>query len=174
MLLSVHITHSGYDEVDNIEASESVRAILTERKREGAVDFFIGGDLNIELKLDMADDEHQGLDSIEWYGMYGLECRGGGEDTTACEKNELVPTTARLNCTVTSTWTNNEDNREIHTWRAWGSRVHKKQLDYHLGQNNHSFDALHACCFRINKKTVMTVIAPGGDFLELILNCNQK
>ena len=43
----------------------------------------LGGDLNIELKLDIADDEHQGLDSIEWYGMYEPECTGGGEDTTA-------------------------------------------------------------------------------------------
>ena len=60
--------------MDSIEALESVRATLTERKRAGAVDFFIGGDLNIEQKLDIADDEHPGLDSIEWYGMYGPEC----------------------------------------------------------------------------------------------------
>ena len=44
MLLSVCMPHSGYDEVDHLEAVESVRAILTEGKREGAVDFFIGGD----------------------------------------------------------------------------------------------------------------------------------
>ena len=87
MLLSVFMPHSGCDEVDCIEAFESVRATLTEGKRAGAVDFFICGDLNIELKLDIADDDHQGLDSIELYGMYGPECRGGGgEDTIACEK----------------------------------------------------------------------------------------
>ena len=34
---------------------------------------------------------------------------------------------------MTSTWTNNEDKREFHTWRAWGSRVRKKQLDYIMG-----------------------------------------
>ena len=73
--------------MDYIEALESVRATLTEEKRAGAVDFFIGGDLNIELKLDIADDEHQALDSIEWYGMCGPECQGAGEDTSACEKN---------------------------------------------------------------------------------------
>ena len=42
MLLSVYMPHSGYDEVDYIEASESVRATLTEARSEGAVDFFIG------------------------------------------------------------------------------------------------------------------------------------
>ena len=87
MLLSVYVPHSGYDEVDNFGALESVRAALTEGKREGAVDFFVGGDLNIELKLDIADDEHRGLGSIEWYGMYGHECRGGGEDANVYEKN---------------------------------------------------------------------------------------
>ena len=83
VLLSVYMAHSGYDEADSIEALESVRAAVTEGKRKGAVDSFIGGDLNLELKLDIADDEHRGLDSIEWYGMYGLECKGGGEVTIA-------------------------------------------------------------------------------------------
>ena len=49
MLLSVYMLHSGRDVVDYIEALESVRAALMEGKRMGAVDFFIGGDLNIEL-----------------------------------------------------------------------------------------------------------------------------
>ena len=39
---------------------------------------------------------------------------------------------------------------------------------YHLGQNDYSFDALETNCFGINIKTVMTVIFPGGEFLELI------
>ena len=39
---------------------------------------------------------------------------------------------------------------------------------YHCGQNNYSFDALQAYCFGIKYKTVMTVIFPGGEFLELI------
>ena len=85
MLLSGKMPHSGRDE-DYIEAVEAVRATLTEWKRASAVDF-IGGDLNIELTLDNTDGEHHGLDSIEWYGMYGPECRGGGEDTIAFEKN---------------------------------------------------------------------------------------
>ena len=38
-----------------------------------------------------------------------------------------------FNCNVTSTWTENEDNREFYTWRAWGSRIRKKQLDFFTG-----------------------------------------
>ena len=41
-----------------------------------------------------------------------------------------------FNCTVTSTWTNNEESCEFHTWRAWGSRGRKKQLDDFLGPRN--------------------------------------
>ena len=58
MLLSVCMPHSGRDEVDYIEALVSLRVTLTERKREGG--FCIGGDLNLELKLDVDDDEHRG------------------------------------------------------------------------------------------------------------------
>ena len=65
MLLSFYMPHSGRDEVDYIEALEAVRATLVEGKRMGAVDFFIGGDLNIELKLCLADDGHRSPDSIE-------------------------------------------------------------------------------------------------------------
>ena len=112
---------------------ESERAALTEGKRAGAVDFFFGGDLNIELRLDVADDEHQGLDGIEWYGCTGLSAKEAVRIPLLLRKIEVVPTIARLNCTVTKTWTNNEDNREFHTWRAWGSRVRRKQLDYIMG-----------------------------------------
>ena len=51
MLLSVCMPHSGRDEEDYIEALETVRATLTEWKKAGAADFFIGGDLNIEFRL---------------------------------------------------------------------------------------------------------------------------
>ena len=65
-------------------------------RRAGEGDFFIGGDLNIDLKLDNADDEHQGLDSIEWYGMYGPKCKGSREDTIADENIEVIPEIAGL------------------------------------------------------------------------------
>ena len=58
------------------------------------MDFFIGGDLNIELMLDIAEDEYRGQDSIEWFGMYGPECKGGADDIT---KNiEVVPVIQRF------------------------------------------------------------------------------
>ena len=41
MLLSVFVPHSGCDEVDCIEALETVRVTLTGGKRAGAVDFLI-------------------------------------------------------------------------------------------------------------------------------------
>ena len=68
MLLSPKMPHGGRDEQDYIEALETVRVNLTEGKKAGAVDFFICGDLNIEFRLDNADDVLHGLDSIEWYG----------------------------------------------------------------------------------------------------------
>ena len=83
---SLRKMYSGFDKVDYTGALESVRATLMEEKRAGAVDFFIGADLNTEPTLDIADDEHQGLDRIECYGMYGLECKGDGEVVVACEQ----------------------------------------------------------------------------------------
>ena len=97
MLLSVHQPHSGRDEVGYTEALEVVRATLVEGKRMGAVEFFIGGDLNIELKLCLADDEHRALDSIEWYKMYGPACEGTADDIIAYEKKiEMEPVIERL------------------------------------------------------------------------------
>ena len=90
--------------------------------------------MNIELKLCLADDEHRGLDRIEWCAMYGPECEGSAEDIIAYEKKlRWFQLLKDFNCTVTSTWSNNEDSREFHTWRAWGSRGRKKQLDYIMG-----------------------------------------
>ena len=50
---------------------ETVRDTLTEGRKAGAVDFFLGGDINIELRLGNAGEDLHGLDSIERYGMYG-------------------------------------------------------------------------------------------------------
>ena len=64
MLLSVFMPLSGRDEEDHIEALEKVRATLTEEKKEGDVDFFFGGDLNLEFRLDNVDDDLHCLDNI--------------------------------------------------------------------------------------------------------------
>ena len=131
MLLSVYMPHSGRDEG---EALETARATLTEGREAGAVDFFTGGDINIELRLGNAGEHLHGVYSIDWYGTYGPECKGGGEDvTTHVKKIRWLQLLKEINCTVTSTWTNNDDNCESHTWRARRSRVCKKQLDSFVG-----------------------------------------
>ena len=61
-----------------------MRGAPPSRKAEG-VDFQIGGDINIEMKLSNPDKNLQGLDSMERYGMYGPDCRSGGEDVTTYE-----------------------------------------------------------------------------------------
>ena len=44
MLLSVyHLPHSGRDEDDHIETQQTVRTTLTENRKAGAVEFFVGG-----------------------------------------------------------------------------------------------------------------------------------
>ena len=110
-----------------------MRANLTEGKKAGAVDSFIGSDLNLEFRLDNVSDDLQSLDSIEWCGMHGPEFRGGGEHTIAYEKLRWLQPLKYFNCTVTSSWTNNEDHREFHTWRAWVSRVRRRPLDCIMG-----------------------------------------
>ena len=78
MLLSVYLPHSGRDEKDYIEALETVRCTLTEERKAAAVDFFLGGDLSIEFRLDNTDGDFQSFNRIERQVMYGPECRGGG------------------------------------------------------------------------------------------------
>ena len=41
------------------------------KEKLGATDFFIGGDINIELKLEPDHEDLQGLAGMDWYGMYG-------------------------------------------------------------------------------------------------------
>ena len=70
MLLSVYMPHRGYDEEeDYIATLEVVRSILNGGKKMGAADFYIGCDINIQLKLETTGEDLQGLDSIDWYGM---------------------------------------------------------------------------------------------------------
>ena len=81
MLLSVHMPHSGRGEEDYIEALETVRNVMAEGRTAGVVDFYI----NIEMRLGIADEDLQGVDSIEWYGMYGPECKGGVDYEKKCD-----------------------------------------------------------------------------------------
>ena len=109
MLLSVFMPHSGRDEGDYIEALDMVRATLTEGRKAGAVDFFIGGDINTELRLASREEDLHGPDSIEWYGLYGPECRGGVRTSLPMKRRYVGCKFLRgFNCTVTSIWTNND------------------------------------------------------------------
>ena len=76
---------------------------MGEGKMLGAVDFFIGGDSNIELELEPGDEDLQGLDGTDWYGIYGSECLGGGEDVITYEKKlRWLQLLRDFDCTVTS------------------------------------------------------------------------
>ena len=69
MILSVYLPHSGYDEEDYFATLEAVG------KKLGAVDFFIGGDINIELKLEPGDEDLQGLNGIDWWDLWATMSR---------------------------------------------------------------------------------------------------
>ena len=125
---------------------------MGEGKKFGAVDFFICGDINIELKLEPGDENLHGLDGIGWSGIYGPECLGGGEDVITYQKKlRLLQLLRDFDCTVTSTWVDAESLGECHTWRAWGSRVRKKQLDYIMGPRD-----LVSTTWYLNKTRIRT------------------
>ena len=52
MALSVYLQHGGYNEEEHITKLELVTTIMKEEQMLGAQDLLIGGDLNIELKLE--------------------------------------------------------------------------------------------------------------------------
>ena len=96
MLLSVYMPHSGYDEVDYIEALESVRATLTAERREGAVDFSIGGDLNIELSWTSPTRSIEARTALNGAGCTGLSAEEAVRVLLLMRKIEVVPVIARL------------------------------------------------------------------------------
>ena len=65
MIVPVHMPHGGHDEEDYITELEIAKIIMEEGKM-GAKDF-----INIELKLEGEEGKFQGLDSLDWYGLYG-------------------------------------------------------------------------------------------------------
>ena len=52
MLQPVFKPHSTCNEEDYVATLEAVRDIMGEGEKLGPVDFFIGGDINIKLKLE--------------------------------------------------------------------------------------------------------------------------
>ena len=105
MVLSVYLSHGGHDQACCITDLDLARIIMDEGKNVGAKDFFIGGDLSTEFRLEGGGEELQGLDSLDWYSLYGLECEGGGEDVKTYEKTlRWLQLLRDFNCAVTSTW----------------------------------------------------------------------
>ena len=110
----------------------------------GAFDFYIGGNINIEMKA----WKHGRGPSIERYDMSGPECRGGGEDVTTYD-NTMV--TAAEGVQLHSDHHLDADSGEYHTWRAWRSRIRKKQVDYVMGPRD-----LRSATWYLNKVSLRT------------------
>ena len=62
-----------------------------DQRQGGGVDFYSGGDINIEISLvALARTFRESTASNGMYGMCGTECRGGGEDVITCEQSVMV------------------------------------------------------------------------------------
>ena len=83
--------------------------------------------------LETPGEDFQGHDGIDWYGVYGTDCRGGGENVTTGERIRWQQSLKESNCTVTSTRANSDSRGVCHTWRAWGSQ---KQIDLFMGRRD--------------------------------------
>ena len=76
----------------------------------------------------------EGLDSVHFHGLCGLECHGGEEDEVPYDQNTRgLQSLKDFSCAVTSTWVNADDPGQCHTWRGWGSRIRKKQTVFFKG-----------------------------------------
>ena len=95
MQRSVDMPHSGHDEEEPYRDAGGSEAHY-EGKEVGATDLCIRGDINIELKFETTGEDLQGLDGIDWYGMFAPECRGGGEAVVTCEKIVVVTAIDRI------------------------------------------------------------------------------
>ena len=72
--------------------------------------------------LETPGEDFQGHDGIDWYGVYGTDCRGGGENVTTYERIRWQQLLQESNCTVTSTRADTDGRGECHTWLAWAER----------------------------------------------------
>ena len=78
---------------------------------------------------DADGQDFEGWDSVDWYGLFGLVCRGGGEDEITNDKKlRWLQLLKDFDCTVTRTGADTDDPGECHTWRAWGPRIVKKKV----------------------------------------------
>ena len=109
-----------------------VTSILREGRRAGAKDFYIIGDLNVELGLLCTDEDDE---------MYGLLCWQGGEnDHGGFKKLIWYGIMKEFNCKVTSTWSNcGREKGLAFTHQQFGEKGKEiiAQLDYIVGRGLH-------------------------------------
>ena len=67
-------------------------------KKDGAKDFFIGGNLHIELTLEVGERMFQGLDNLDWYSLHGAECRGQSDSTSVGYSFFEISISTRASC----------------------------------------------------------------------------
>ena len=94
------------DRCTAVRELEVVKIVTEEGNKMGATDFLVGGDLNIELELEVGcGEELQVLDSHDWYALCGPECLGSGADVETYEKKgRWLQLLRDFNCVVTGTW----------------------------------------------------------------------
>ena len=91
---------------------------MEEGKAMGAKDFFIGGDLNIELKVEVGARILMVSTVLTGMAFVGLNAVDVARTRSLTLKNTLVDA---------------NDLGECHTWLAFGSRVRKKHKDCIMG-----------------------------------------
>ena len=64
-------------------------------------------------------------------GCMDLNAKAEARTRPLMRKKSWLQQLKDFDCTVTSTWKNNEDNREFHTWQAWVSSLQKKARLHH-------------------------------------------
>ena len=81
MILSVYMPHG---------EPEMVKKIIEEVKKMGSKDFSNNDDFNIEPKVESGNVEFLGVDSLDWYVLFGPGCQGGGEDVVTYDTSCTV------------------------------------------------------------------------------------
>ena len=120
VILSVHWLHGGYAEEHYVNVLQDTRGIVEEGRAIGAKDFFIGGDINTELKLHTGSQDFELWDSVDWYGLWTEVWRSGEDAIAYDQKLRWLQLLMVFYGTVTSTWVDVDHPGECHTWRAWG------------------------------------------------------
>ena len=118
----------------------SVIKALREGRRGGAKDFYITGDINVELGMMCTDEK----DIEELEGIYGpLRWQGYDKDPRGFKKMMLDGIMEELNCKATSTWSKCGRAKETaltHKHLSPESEEETSHLDYLIGPRRRDDD----------------------------------